>query len=929
MMNEPPPKATRKAKVAASLVFWLWNALALSLLFFGVVPHVLADLLKDTSRGLVPWDFTLAVLGLMAVPVLCSAWAVRLIHQPVKLIGLFYGLEVPLCLLLAARTFLVRELTPGLALVLACFALAGGFFAYHLGLGISRRRWAPLVQLSGHTIALAASAYLAVVLAFYVPVLAVAFGKWFFGFEWVRPFFEHLFSLRYLLWLAAGTLFMFSAFLFLAVPVALVWLYGRSFRSLYGAAAARLSVMSARLVAVGTAGVLAVAFVALNQQPQRKAFELLAQPPKSDAERAKLLSEQEAIREGLLQAYLGAYRFFGSRANADGTADLYKQVLGFSKDAAATVQRAHNALLRPLLYDGESMPADSDLAAKQYAEFFDTPIQKRERAGILQALAATWDRDQREAGLLNQDSRRVKLVKQELRVTESGATADIEVHDTYVNQTFEQQEILLHFSLPESAVITGLWLGDTEDRAKRFAFTVSPRGAAQAVYRAQVQRRVDPALIEQVGPSQYRLRAFPIPPKPREEGAAPALHLWLTYATTVENGRWPTPHLSERRNVFWDDSTERLFDGRVHRGEQEEWVGLALPARSAAYVAQEAILPGGFLLRREPLEVGRLALPTGQRLAVVVDRSFSMTRVKKELREALASLAQLERDNDVDLYLTSAATRGEPPSRVQDVATAGDRPLAVYGGGSLKQMLQQFAGLREGTFYNAVLVLTDDDSFDAGDDAFAPTGLSGALWVVHLGGQLAAGYDDETLELLSRSGGGVARSLRDALLRHAARRQGGAVVGVDGESLWTLQKTLQAETPVTPFTRLAVRQLILALSRQFKQGDVAALDELHGLAVRYPLVSSYSSMIVLVDDNQRKALQEAESKEDRYDREAESGNERLPGPGGMLGFAATPEPHEWVLICLAVAAGLVALRQRRGGLLENAGMFVLRRARNR
>ncbi|HEX7599940.1 MAG TPA: VIT domain-containing protein, partial [Polyangia bacterium] len=144
-------------------------------------------------------------------------------------------------------------------------------------------------------------------------------------------------------------------------------------------------------------------------------------------------------------------------------------------------------------------------------------------AAAFSAIAATWNQEERSAGLLNQDQRQVKLVRQELRVEQSWTTATVEIHDQYQNQTNEIQEIFLSFSLPENAVVTGLWLGDSESREKRFAWKVSPRGAAQAVYRGEVRRRADPALVEQVGPGQYRLRAFPVPAKSRDDGQAPPL----------------------------------------------------------------------------------------------------------------------------------------------------------------------------------------------------------------------------------------------------------------------------------------------------------------------------------------------------------------------------------------------------------------------
>lgn len=913
------PKAitpTRKAKIAASLIFWPWNALFLSLVFFGVVPHVLIDLLRDTSRGLIPWDLTLTIVCLMCIPLVSVAWGVRLVHEPRKLVALFYGLEAPLFLLCVSRIFLVRELTPALTQIGVCSFLAGAFFAYELAFGVGRRRPAAHAQLAGQTVVLGTGLYLGAILSFYVPVAGFALGKWFFAFEWVRPFTQMILNTRgmaLVIMALSSALLACSATLFLAAPIALILLYCHSFYRVYQRCRVSLGTLPSRAVLMATVAVLSGLFLVLNHQPQKAAFALLSHVPTTDDERTRLIAAQEDIRLGLTQAYLAPYRFLSARGENSLIRELYQRTFNFSAEAATTVQSAQDLLIAPVLYDGESMSADQVRAEKLYAEFFDTPIQKRERTGILRALSATWQGEQRQAGLLNQDQRRVKLLRQEVRVTEGGATAEIEIHDQYENQTFEQQEILLYVSLPESAVITGLWLGESEDRQKRFAFTVSPRGAAQAVYRGEVARRADPALIEQVGPGQYRLRAFPVPPKPRDLGMAPPLHLWLTYLASPENGRWPTPHLSERRNVYWDDSTERTFGGRSLRREQEEWVGVPLPAEDQVMIAatQEAVLPGGRLIRREPLQPGRIAAPKGERFAIVVDRSFSMSRVEDEVKQSLAAIASVGKENDVDMYLTSAATRGETPERVDDLASVGSRPLLFFGAGSLKQLLRQFDELRAGTIYDGIFVLTDDDSFDSADDTEPPKSLAAPLWIIHLGGQLAAGYDDNSLELLNRSGGGVTTTFVDALLRYTARRQSDRIINVDSKSIWTLEETTKPETPVDGFARLAARQLILALSRQYKQGDVGALDTLHRLAVTYGLVSIYSSMIVLVDDAQRRALMEAESKSDRFDRQVESGKEVVPTPQNPLALTATPEPHEWVLIGLALIAALVAIRQRR------------------
>jgi len=161
------------------------------------------------------------------------------------------------------------------------------------------------------------------------------------------------------------------------------------------------------------------------------------------------------------------------------------------------------------------------------------------------------------------------------------------LYEVYQNQTWERQEVVYYFNLPESAVITGLWLGNSDDRDERFAYRVAPRGAAQAVYRNEVRRRVDPALVEQIGPRQYRLRIFPVGPRRRiwdggpEESAVeegPPLHMWLTYRVMADGDAWPLPQLAEKRGVYWDGSSIREVNGEPMGIGEEAWLPRAVGA---------------------------------------------------------------------------------------------------------------------------------------------------------------------------------------------------------------------------------------------------------------------------------------------------------------------------------------------------------------
>jgi hypothetical protein len=82
------------------------------------------------------------------------------------------------------------------------------------------------------------------------------------------------------------------------------------------------------------------------------------------------------------------------------------------------------------------------------------------------------------------------------------------------------------------------------------------------------------------------------------------------------------------------------------------------------------------------------------------------------------------------------------------------------------------------------------------------------------------------------------------------------------------------------------------------------LDAVHILAKRYNLVTPYSSMIVLVNDQQKQDLKDAEQGKDRFKRDGEDKQQLPPSK-----VSATPEPAEWLL--MAILAVMLVLVYRR------------------
>ena len=107
--------------------------------------------------------------------------------------------------------------------------------------------------------------------------------------------------------------------------------------------------------------------------------------------------------------------------------------------------------------------------------------------------------------------------RQNLELT--SATVDVRIDEriarTRTDQVFTNHadwevEGIYEFTLPDGAIITDLvlWIGD-----KRIQGLILEKEEARRIYDDIVRQRVDPALIEQVTPNQFRLSIFPFPAK--------------------------------------------------------------------------------------------------------------------------------------------------------------------------------------------------------------------------------------------------------------------------------------------------------------------------------------------------------------------------------------------------------------------------------
>ncbi len=323
----------------------------------------------------------------------------------------------------------------------------------------------------------------------------------------------------------------------------------------------------------------------------------------------------------------------------------------------------------------------------------------------------------------------VELVERDVNVLTNGSSmlAEVTVTDSFTTFVSWDQEVVYEFSLPEHAVVTGLKLGASLE----FTGQIAPRGAAQQVYVEQVRGRSDPALLEQTGPRQYRLRVYPVPGTSnaadrsrRERVEGPTQRVQFTYLVIRDKKGIPLPVYGESYNVLdnevdlsahLDGADAKLTKDETHVNDPRDATTLCtlttaidtvlVPGSTARLVAGAQATQAGVYVplcaTGNPLEQ-----VVGKKVAILADTSYANGDGK--LQEALSQLRSLPTDlytrNTVRLQLfgdTVGSIRAiEAPSQVPDA-----KDLVYFGKGDVMKALE---ALEPG--YDLVLVLTGDDS---------------------------------------------------------------------------------------------------------------------------------------------------------------------------------------------------------------------------
>ncbi len=916
-------------------IFWGWNLILVLLTVFLLFPEMILPIVTGAIAGSVFMEQAVFSLLLFIIPLLVIIVALTkpFRHDPKRLFKLFYGIELPLFFLIIARLTLFRELHFGTLHLLILSLLAIIAYAW---LFFSKSHSTPALPVQIiRQFMISCSVILALYLAlflliFFFPIAKVLVFE-FFKFQWLSLFFEAPLVLLVVAFvLCTGTLL-------LGLPIMLILLYSRAFMTESRLTAQQFGIKLPIFIMVFTLLLNAGIFYQANKQAQYEAFALLdkincttdtlASPmvlplALKEEQKQRLLEKQDTIRQGLLNAYLASYRYLSSVASSNMIKQMYSQTFSLKKEGLPeTVQSYFNALARPFLYQGK-WQIDAQRAECLYQYFFDTSIEKAEYQAINQALKSNWYRDGMQAGLININQQKVLITQQSVNIEEYAHSARITLTEHYENQTFAQQEIYYYFSLPEEAVLTGVWLSDDASNLHKYDYTIAPRGAAQTLYKQERARRADPALLEQVGPRQYRLRVFPIPAKKKQYKALQVeiepLFMQLRYDMPLGMDKhWKFPQLLEKRNVYWNDATLLSINNqavpRPHHHETDRWLPKENKAQSATPLRDE-IMQMAFN-NQQVLTVQIKARDTQKpkllesvsdttlSLALLIDTSFSMTAIKERLATTLDSLKQLSQHTNVtiDFYALT--------DDLQVISAKQLNELVLFGHSSTAKQLKQW---QQSDYaqqsYDALLLLTDQGNYESSEKVALISNKKMSdkkvpLWIVHLGEQPAYAYEDNLLSYIYQSGGGITDTIHEVITRVIWQKQTGITetAQISEHYLWAYSWSDEVTKPTKNenLSAIVAHQWISAnFNQRLDNGaeQVAHLDDLHYLAKRYSLVSPFSSMMVLVNKRQEEALSKLSSGDERFERSVETGKKSIIKGGNLFAISSVPEPEEWALL---------------------------------
>lgn len=949
-------------------IFWGYN-LIFSIFLILVFSNILSSSDRPTlteilTFGHAPANTLLMVYIFFLTPFITMAlgFFTKLRNQPQSLIRLFFGFQIPLMGLAIIRIIFLRQLTPIVWIFfLSIMASVVGLLIHLLYPKVTSKLKETFLMLS-QQIGLLLTSYAFLLAFFFLPIIiAFALKDYINIRDMLRGLGDTLVHggiLMFLLTLFAMMLFLLTASFFTLGPIGAFVTFWKTCSSLYKQLIKTHGLNYARLTRYGMSFIFILVVVLLSIQANGNRYtNLLSQYRNASTFEEgqkvaqQLLNRETEIKENLVSSYLAQYRFLSDNSmNILQTG--YKNELGANEPTAKFIQIMFNNIALPFVYRG-AFEEDIKKSAENYKEIFDNSIQKGELDTIANTLKATNTQDELKAGILDLNKKSVKIVNKIVNVTpyNDGLLAKVTIEEEYENTTDQPQEVYYEFSLSDDAVLTELTLGPDLEFGANAAdkptiptpqsqssqpqssilptptpkmvddAVVAPKGAANITYEQQIFDRRDPALLEQAGPRQYKLRVFPIPVKPqtqdgrRQFGNAEFISeknqkVRYSYVTAINPQGIPLPILQEQRNVLSSSNVKYTFDGKealITADNQH----IAITSQPCPTSSLSTLISNGQVVFVPHANNAKLAglyscqdhfsktdqTIQGQRIALLLDSSYS--NKQKDWTEYLKKnfpIDSLLTNNTVDLFFFNDKV-SQKISLNSNLLNQGLNTIPIGKTDRLGALAQI------PNTYDAIFMTTDSSSFDGKPGNVSMTSKA-RIYLIHPENHIPI-YNDALSTAIFQSGGKVVGSgfeaVQDLWLQKKMKEivPEETILDVNEYGAWILQSKPNIKNDSgSPFNQLAQKKLIIDMIKKTSSLNLEELDRLNSLSQSSFIVTPYSSMIVLVTEDQKRQLAEAMQANNRYQVAFDIGEEQLADPSGrgILEVGAVPEPYEWLLI---------------------------------
>ena len=1011
---------SRIPKILTHLFFWGFNVpLAFTVLNWVVIfgwqwlrENQFSNLKQLTE--FIPLDILVTLTIFFAMPVVSVIGAIltKSFRKPTKLRQILFGIELPIMAFTLGRLIFLKTLTPVNILFLSTAAISITAYLIYIFKKPFRNKFLLTLHLLAHQAAVVIGVYASLLMFFFLPIVIA----W--VFQAVGSFFKYgmfsNFSYYESFWQVLTSLIAMSAFalLFLALicsPFIGLFMYWRAANRLSKLLQLKTTLQFPRLSRWAFSLIYSFTIIFLAYQgslmwfySEMSSYQYATTFEERSHIASSILKRENFIEDRLVDTYLAHYRYL-TDSEMTLLQQAYQDQLKLEQPTAKRLQNWFTVVAFPFVYNGK-FEEDVKKAGEYYQDIFDEPIQLAESKKVSNTLASSFNfsMDQLKSSVLDREDKDVHLVQKIVSAqpdpTRQFATVTIE--EEYENTTNSEQEVLYVFSLPQDSVMTDLKLGaDLELGKEQLEVTnasqptptpssalaqlnspspapsaipqpiehkdqgeIAAKGAANQTFEDQYRRRMDPAILEQVGPVQYKLRIYPVPVKEenmadwqRERLREPVKNqkVRYSYVTALDaKGQAALPKITETRNVFSDsgttftykaagDQTNKLTDKSqsiqvMSRTSQEcgsQTTQLVNDSRLTVYVPH-TVNPW---IKNENISFdcqnqfkGAEQTLKNKRIAILADSSHSMgvkdwkSYLNKEL-----PLNDLLDTNTVDLYYFNDLV-SQPVSLNQQRNNPKAWDQIAFGKTDRLHVLKQVEGK-----YDLVLMFTDGSEADEpGSTNFVPS-IAQPIYMINKDGKVPKLTDNLTYYLQANESRVVSsgrEALQNFVVSQAVKKnvpnafvligESGTWISLPASNTQALSGlSAQSLTPSDPIAKVAIHRQIESEMRDVASNlnQLAILDELNRTAQQSGIVTPFSSFIVLTTPEQREQLKQASLRDGRYVVNYDLGEEQLvePTAGGLLGTSAVPEPHEWALLFTGFGLVLFLGRHRVRALLAH------------